>query len=211
MHQPRTWEPSCNSGTQGVGGHLLSNYYTFDRELLAAFLAVKHFRFQLEGRSFKLYTDHKPLVAAIHRATPPISARQQRQLSFLTEFQAELCHTPGVQNVVADALSRPPAVCSVQHAELGPVDFVQLAELQCTCPDLEELRGAPNLRLSTLEVEGRPLWGDCSTGVFQPVVPEPMRRRVFDVLHAVTHPGVRASRRMVASRFLWPGLARDIN
>jgi hypothetical protein len=40
------------------------NYSTFDRELLAAFLAVKQFRFQLEGRRFKLFTDHKPLVAA---------------------------------------------------------------------------------------------------------------------------------------------------
>jgi RNase H-like domain found in reverse transcriptase len=39
-------------------------YSTFDRELLAAFLAVKHFRFQLEGRSFRLYTDHKPAIGS---------------------------------------------------------------------------------------------------------------------------------------------------
>jgi hypothetical protein len=34
-------------------------YSTFDRELLAAFSAVKHFRFFLEGRPFTLFTDHK--------------------------------------------------------------------------------------------------------------------------------------------------------
>jgi hypothetical protein len=52
-------------------------YSTFDRELQAAFSAVRHFRFLLEGRHFRLLTDHKPLVAAMARVTPPWSARQQ--------------------------------------------------------------------------------------------------------------------------------------
>ena len=37
------------------------NYIAFDRELLAAFSAVMHFRFQVEGRPFQLWTDHCPL------------------------------------------------------------------------------------------------------------------------------------------------------
>ena len=47
-------------------------YSTFDRELLAAFLAIRHFRFALEGREFQLHTDHKPLVTAISRLPPPL-------------------------------------------------------------------------------------------------------------------------------------------
>ena len=35
-------------------------YSAFGRELLAAYLTVKHFRFFLEGRSFVVFTDHKP-------------------------------------------------------------------------------------------------------------------------------------------------------
>ena len=42
-------------------------YSTFDKELLAAYLAVHHFTYFLEGRPFTLYTDHKPLVGAISR------------------------------------------------------------------------------------------------------------------------------------------------
>ena len=34
----------------------------FDHELLAMFLAVRHFRYFLEGRQFTLFTDHKPLT-----------------------------------------------------------------------------------------------------------------------------------------------------
>jgi hypothetical protein len=61
-------------------------YSTFDRELLAAFQAVKHFRFFLEGRPFTLFTDHKPIVAAISKNKTPFSSHQQCHLSFLSEF-----------------------------------------------------------------------------------------------------------------------------
>jgi hypothetical protein len=39
---------------------------------------------------------------------PPWSARQQPQLSFIVKFTSDIRHTPGQENVVADALSRPP-------------------------------------------------------------------------------------------------------
>jgi hypothetical protein len=46
-------------------------YSTFDRELLAAYLSICHFCHFCEGRQFQLYTDHKPLVTALSRVTPP--------------------------------------------------------------------------------------------------------------------------------------------
>ena len=42
-----------------------ANYSAFNRELLAAFSAVRHFRFQVEGRPFQLWTDHRPLTFAL--------------------------------------------------------------------------------------------------------------------------------------------------
>jgi hypothetical protein len=60
-----------------------TRYSTFDRELLVAFSAVRHFRFLQEGRQFCFLTDHKSLVTSLFRTTPPWSARQQRQLSFI--------------------------------------------------------------------------------------------------------------------------------
>lgn len=53
-----------------------------------------------------IFTDHKPLVAASCRVSPPWSARLQQQLAYIAEFAATLRHTPGVDNVVADAMSR---------------------------------------------------------------------------------------------------------
>jgi hypothetical protein len=51
---------------------------------------------------------------------------------------------------------------------------------------------------------------DVSSGVMRPIVPADFRRRIFDAVHSLAHPGVRASRRLIASRYLWPGLARDV-
>ena len=86
-----------------------TNYSAFDRELLVCYLGVRHFRHQLEGRSFYIETDHKPLTFALHRVSEPWSAHQTRQLSYLAEFTSDLRHVPGVQNVVADMISQPPA------------------------------------------------------------------------------------------------------
>ena len=80
-------------------------YSAFDRELLAAFLSVHHFRFMLEGKEFTIFTDHKPLTHALFRTSPLWSARQQRQLAYLAEFTNSIVHVPSKENLVADALS----------------------------------------------------------------------------------------------------------
>jgi hypothetical protein len=89
-----------------------ANYSAFDRELLAVVAAIRHFCYMLEGRSFVVFTDHKPLVGALHRWSDPISARQQRHLSFVAEFAPSIRHITGASNIVADTLSRPSSECS---------------------------------------------------------------------------------------------------
>ena len=45
-------------------------YSVLDRELLAAYLSIRHFSFMLEGRDFLLITNHKPLTSALFRSSP---------------------------------------------------------------------------------------------------------------------------------------------
>jgi hypothetical protein len=95
-------------------------YSTFDRELLAAHSAIRHFRFLLEGRHFRLLTDHKPLVAAMLRVSPPWSARQQRHLSFIAEFTSDIRHTSGTAPQHRCRCSQPPV--AADSADLvGPL------------------------------------------------------------------------------------------
>jgi hypothetical protein len=46
-------------------------YSVFDRELLAAYLSFRHFRYMLDGRKFHILSDHKPLTQALHRVSDP--------------------------------------------------------------------------------------------------------------------------------------------
>ena len=91
-----------------------TRYSAFDRELLAIYLAVKHFRHHLEGRPFTVFTDHKPLTFALSSSAER-SPRQTRHLSFIAEFSTDIRHVEGKANVVADTLSR--AICSPLETE----------------------------------------------------------------------------------------------
>jgi hypothetical protein len=106
--------------------------------LLACFQAIRHFRFLLESRRFTLYTDHKPLTTAVRRSTEPWTAKQCRQLAYIAEFTSDIQHIAGLDNVVADTLSRLPggaAACSSSEsppcgqvrADRGDKDKIKLS------------------------------------------------------------------------------------
>jgi hypothetical protein len=109
------------------------NYSTFDTELLATVSGIKHFRSRLERRPFQLWTDHKPLIFALNKVSPTTSGRQQRHLAYISEYTNHLVYVQGTSNVVAGALSRPPAaaaeaarVCTA-IADRAPLDLKDMA------------------------------------------------------------------------------------
>ena len=185
-----------------------SRYSAFDRELLAVYLGIRHFRWLLEGRQFHVLSDHKPLSFALHRLTDAWSARQQRHLSFIAEYTSDIRHIAGKANVVADALSRPAA--AVVAPATRRVDYTAMATEQGTCVEVLALRENPSLDIQELAVSGVQLWCDVSTGVLRPLVPVQQRRRVVEAIHGLAHPGIRASKRLITSKFLWKGCAADI-
>ncbi|GBP78798.1 Transposon Tf2-9 polyprotein [Eumeta japonica] len=82
-------------------------YSAYDRELLAIYMAIKHFRNQIEGRQLTIYTDHKPITYAFAKiGRDSETPRRTRQLLFISEFTTDIRHVFGEGNVVADALSR---------------------------------------------------------------------------------------------------------
>ena len=65
---------------------------TFERELLD-YLAVGHFRHLIDGRTITLFTSHKPLVSAFTSVNTPKSDKQQRYLSFISEYVHKVLKT----------------------------------------------------------------------------------------------------------------------
>ncbi|XP_064468689.1 uncharacterized protein LOC135382952 [Ornithodoros turicata] len=185
-------------------------YSTFGRELLAAYLAVKHFRHFLDGRSFTIFTDHKALTYAFRSASSRYSPREIRQLAFLAEMCADIQHVKGTLNSPADALSRFPSLSAVSQ----PVSHAALAAAQADDDELKRLRLNQNtsLHLQDFPVPGEPLPISCdlSTSRPRPFVPAALRRPIFASMHDLAHPGIRATQRLIADRFVWPSMNRDV-
>ncbi|GFV10603.1 retrovirus-related Pol polyprotein from transposon opus [Trichonephila clavipes] len=87
------------------------SYSAYDRELLAIYSAIRHFRYMLEARDFTVFTDHKPLTYAFRQKSDKCSPRQIRQLDFISQFTTNIVHIPGSDNIAADVLS----LCFCNH------------------------------------------------------------------------------------------------
>jgi cleavage and polyadenylation specificity factor subunit 1 len=81
-------------------------YSAYDRELLAIYEALKHFRHMLQARHFIIFTDHKSLVYAFNQKRDKCLPRQFNHLDYISQFTTDIRHISGKDNVVAEALSR---------------------------------------------------------------------------------------------------------
>ena len=52
---------------------------------------------------------------------------------------------------------------------------------------------------------------DISNGPARPFVPYAWRRRVFDAIHGLGHPGVERTRQAVCAKFTWPSIRQDVS
>ncbi|BHF84456.1 hypothetical protein SprV_0902760700 [Sparganum proliferum] len=185
-----------------------TRYSTFGRELLAAYLAVRHFRHLLEGREFTIFTDHKPLTFAIHSRSDKLSPREIRHLDYISQFTSDIRHIDRSRNEVADALSRP----SIAHLQLSPgIDLAEMAaEQRRVGSHCDEDVSGLQLQELPLTTGNGTILSDVSTPSHRPFVPPSLRRKVFSSLHNLSHPGSRATDKLVSDRFVWPAMHKDL-
>ena len=118
----------------------------------------------------------------------PILPSRERDSNATTALVSSLpCDVMPLLDVIADA--------QADDKELD--DFVSK----------EHVKLIPESRL----VDGRKVWGDVSTAIFRPLVPAAARKAVFDQLHGQGHFGVKRTRKMINTRFVWPTLGKSIN
>jgi len=82
------------------------NYYTTELELLAAVYACKKFRNYILGYPTKILTDHQALVFL--KQCKLLNARLTRWSIAIQEYNLEVIHVPGKENIGADTLTRYP-------------------------------------------------------------------------------------------------------
>ena len=179
-------------------------YSAYDRELLAAYYSVIHFKPLIECRNVTIFTDHKPLVNAFKSKVAAKSDRQQRHLSLISELVSDMKYIRGDQNIVAYCMSRAHPIAAVS------VDSCDLPAL----PKLQEKDNETQIfkdRLVSYQLsEACILLCDKSTIHPRPFVPSSARESIFNEMHSLCHPGIKATLRHIKSRYFWPNMDKDI-
>ena len=123
------------------------------------------------------------LQQRLHGSWSPLAFYSKKLSSAESKYSSVV---PGSKNMVADALSRPSAlpVFSAMPLDLSAknFDFSTLPALQSKCPSVQSM-----------------------------LLPVSLCHHLFMALHGISHPGVRASRRLLSSRFVWPCLGKDVD
>ena len=97
------------------------NWSVKEKECYAIVYALKRFEYLLRGRHFKLFTDHQNLLYLNSESSQKVI----RWRFFVQDYDFELAHVKGQDNIVADQLSR---LCP--RAPAGPTPkLLQIAQL----------------------------------------------------------------------------------
>lgn len=183
-------------------------YSAYDRELLAVYESVKHFRHMVEGKHFVIFTDHKPITFAFQQKDRKCLPRQFNHLDFISQFTTDIRHISGKDNITADTLSRIEAISA-------PVDLELLAREQSSDTELKDLlsrKTTSSLKLEKVIIPGTQSTIYCDVSQSdqpRPFVPKGYRHQVFSSLHSLSHPGTKASTKLVTEKFVWPSIRKD--
>lgn len=184
-----------------------TKYSVYDRELLAIYEAIKFFRYMVEGRDLTVRTDHKPLTYALTQKPDKASPRQLRQLSFVSQFVNHLEHIAGKNNIAADTLSR------VEVIDMPVIVSTQeIAQEQRKDAELQKLlQGQSAITFKKLRLDDSETTIYCDvTNQIRIYIPASLRRRVVETVHSSSHPRIKTTRKMIAQRFVWPSMNRDV-
>lgn len=181
-------------------------YSTYDRELQAIYSSLKYFRHMIEARPLVINTDHKSITFAFKQKAEKASPRQQRQLEFIGQFCTDIRYVPGTKNIAADTLSR---VEEIQMPVVVNTD--ELAKEQVTDDELQQLlNGTTSLQLRKIRIDetDSALYCDVSGKEIRPYIPRTLRKQIFNMVHSLSHPSGRATKKQISQKFVWPKMTR---
>ena len=202
------------------------NYATTEKELLAVVFAFEKFRSYIVNSKVIVYTDHAAIKYLLTKKDA--KPRLIRWILMLQEFDVEIRDKKGVENVVADHLSR------MSHSKGGPPieDALRDDTLYAVIDKdswmldvIRAIKGEPlthlnyNSKRKVLAEAKKFYWNSPylyrfgSDGVLRRCVPADERSEILRKCHAAEYGGhhghFRTQAKIWASGFYWPGMHED--
>ena len=115
------------------------SYSIFSKELLALVKTVKKFQHIVEGRKVDVFCDNLSVTQSLKKETDAnhLLAREQRYLTFLSEYDLNISHIKSEENILADYLSRNPAEQTTMSSLKLPVLSNTAENADATSPSLQ--------------------------------------------------------------------------
>jgi hypothetical protein len=180
-------------------------YPIYDKEMLAIMHALTKFRQYLVGSRFVVKTDHNSLKYFLDQKD--LSERQQKWVSKIQAFDFDIEYVKGKRNVVADALSRRPAGCSMMDicTDWKAHLLVEYSKNKFACEVMDGQVIDDRFRVldDVIFYKNR---------IY--LVPEStLKGKILKVCHdspAAGHQGYFKTYRQIRERFSWKGLKDDV-
>ena len=181
-------------------------YCTLDKELLTLHRAIRHFHHLLDERPFKTRTDPLPLVHAFVASKDAWSPRVRLQLTEISEYMCTMEYIIGIDNSIADTFSR--NVASIIH--LG-IDCSRISRAQKENEELNRMQEKDsNLKWTEFKFGESTIVCDVSTGRPRPYIPTSLRKEIFEISHNISHPLIKSTSQMIASKYVWENMWTNI-
>ena len=232
--------PNGDERPIAYASHTLSNseknYAQLEREALSLIYGVQKFHQYFYGRSFVLYTDHKPLTTILNpkKGIPPLSAaRLKRWAVILSAYNYKIEYKSTQTHSNADGLSRLPLVVNNDKKQLAEHSIFNLRKIEnlpvTTATQLKTMtRRDPVLSKvlhytkqgwpTTIPIDLKPYWmkrtelaveDDCLMWGIRVIVPAKLKKLVLQELHQ-THIGMVRMKMVARSYVWWTKLDKDI-
>ena len=173
-----------------------SRYATIEKEATALKTAIDKWSTYLKGKSFKLETDHRPLVwikSMVNR-----NNKLARMAIELAEYEFEISHVKGKDNCDADALSR---------IEISAIQFDELSSEQ----ESDQLLLLARNKDPNSFIQINHLWYFRHAGRDRLCIPQSRVKEILQLCHdKMNHIGQHKCLDIVFCRFYWPKWRNDV-
>jgi len=127
----------------------------------------------------------------------------------VSEFTIDIRHVPGEDNPIAVALSKVDSIMMLVIFDTEELAQQQTADKELL-RELESPSSSLKLQKFLLPETKSSLYCDCSQNNVRPVVPAILRRRIFDMVHGLSRPRGRTTRRQITQIFVWTSINKDL-
>ncbi|MCO5568990.1 hypothetical protein L7F22_022695 [Adiantum nelumboides] len=192
-------------------------YPVYDKEFLAIVHAYRTWKHYLLGADLVVRTDHQSLTYIFTQ--PVMNPRQGRWIEFLANFHMVIQYVPGLQNAVADALSRMPKAANFAISDVQMEIPTCFKNEYLTDKDFgDAFRALKSLNPTPAEINmfaSYTVMDELLYYLDRICVPHngALRKILIQEHHEVpfaAHPGINKTYRLLSATYFWPQMQQDV-